>query len=72
MLPFLETKRQRPASGYHGLAWRQVLASSSYFVGAFISHLRVGDIKGVAAAVFMLMVAAGALALGVLTHGAGT
>ena len=39
-----------------------------YFVGAVVSHLRVGDIKGIGPAVFMLMVAAGALALRVLTH----
>lgn len=35
-----------------------------YFVGAIISHLRVGDIKGVGPAVFMLALAAGALAFG--------
>jgi len=34
-----------------------------YFVGAVVSHLRVGDFKGVGPATFMLVVAAGALAL---------
>ena len=43
-----------------------------YFVGAVVSHLRVGDIKGVGPAVFMLMLAAGALALRVLAHTTGT
>lgn len=43
-----------------------------YFLGAVVSHLRVGDIQGIGPAVFMLMVAAGALALRVLTYAAGT
>ena len=38
-----------------------------YFVGAVVSHLRVGDVKGIGSAIFMLMLAAGALALRVLT-----
>jgi hypothetical protein len=38
-----------------------------YFVGAIVSHLRVGDIKGIGSAVFMLVLAAGALAVRVLT-----
>jgi hypothetical protein len=38
-----------------------------YFVGAVVSHLRVGDIKGIGSAAFMLVLAAGALALRVLT-----
>jgi hypothetical protein len=33
-----------------------------------MSHLRVHDIKGIGPAVFMLVVAAGALVLRVLTH----
>jgi hypothetical protein len=37
-----------------------------YFVGAIVSHLRVGDVKGVGAAAFMLIVAAAALTLRVL------
>ncbi|MBZ5619829.1 MAG: DoxX family protein [Acidobacteriia bacterium] len=38
-----------------------------YFVGAIVSHLRVGDVKGIGSAAFMLMLAAGALVLRVLT-----
>jgi hypothetical protein len=38
-----------------------------YFVGAVISHLRVGDFKGVGPAAFMLVFAAAALALRILT-----
>jgi uncharacterized membrane protein YphA (DoxX/SURF4 family) len=40
-----------------------------YFVGATVSHLRVGDVKGIGPAVFMLALAAGALALRILTRG---
>ena len=43
-----------------------------YFVGATVSHLRVGDVKGVGPAAFMLALAAGALALRLLTHTPGT
>ena len=43
-----------------------------YFVGAVVSHLRVGDFKGIGPAAFMLMAASGALALRVLTHTTGT
>jgi DoxX-like family len=39
-----------------------------YFIGAVVSHLRVRDIKGIGPAVFMLIFAAGALVLHVLTH----
>lgn len=39
-----------------------------YFVGATVSHLRVGDVKGIGAAAFMLVVAAAALAMRILTH----
>jgi len=42
-----------------------------YFVGAVVSHLRVGDFKGLGPATFMLVVAAGALALRVLTYNQG-
>jgi hypothetical protein len=34
-----------------------------YFVGAVVSHLRVGDSKGIGPAAFMLVVAAAALGL---------
>jgi len=40
-----------------------------YFVGATVSHLRVGDVKGIGPAAFMLVVAAGALAMRILTRG---
>src|ERR1700738_4467661 len=38
-----------------------------YFVGAVVSHLRVGDFKGIGPATFMLVVGAGALVLRVRT-----
>jgi len=38
-----------------------------YFVGAIVAHLRVGDVKGIGAAAFMLLLAAGALGLRVVT-----
>jgi hypothetical protein len=37
-----------------------------YFVGASVSHLRVGDVKGVGPAAFILVLAAAALALRIL------
>jgi hypothetical protein len=40
-----------------------------YFVGAVVSHLRVGDVEGVGPAAFLLAVAVGALALRILTLG---
>jgi DoxX-like family len=40
-----------------------------YFVGAVVSHLRVGDFKGVGPAAFLLAVAVAVLALRVLTLG---
>ncbi len=40
-----------------------------YFVCATVSHLRVGDVKGIGTAAFMLTVAAGALATRILTLG---
>jgi uncharacterized membrane protein YphA (DoxX/SURF4 family) len=39
-----------------------------YFVGAIVSHLRVGDVRGIGSAAFMLVLAAGALALRLLTR----
>jgi uncharacterized membrane protein YphA (DoxX/SURF4 family) len=39
-----------------------------YFVGASMSHLRVGDVKGIGPAVFILVLAAAALALRILTY----
>jgi uncharacterized membrane protein YphA (DoxX/SURF4 family) len=38
-----------------------------YFVGAVVSHLRVGDFKGIGSAAFMLVGTAAALALRILT-----
>ena len=38
-----------------------------YFVAATVAHLRVGDIKGIGPAVFMLVVAAGALVFRIRT-----
>ena len=43
-----------------------------YFLGAVISHLRVGDVKGVGPAAFMLVVAAATLTLRVLTSRAAS
>jgi len=43
-----------------------------YFVGAIVSHRRVGDVKGIGPAAFMLVVAAGALTMRILTHKPGT
>jgi hypothetical protein len=42
-----------------------------YFVGAVVSHLRVGDFKGMGSAAFMLVVAAGALVMRILTYKPG-
>ena len=39
-----------------------------YFLGAVVSHLRVGDIKGIGPAFFLSVFSAGALCLRVLTH----
>ena len=38
-----------------------------YFVGAVVSHLRVGDAKGIGPAAFLLVMSAGALVLRILT-----
>ena len=56
-----------------GLAWRALgLAAAMglvfYFVGAVVSHLRVGDVKGIGPAAFLLVMSAGALALRCLTQ----
>ena len=42
-----------------------------YFVGAIVSHLRVGDAKGIGPAVFMLALAAAALSMRILTYRRG-
>lgn len=54
------------------LPWAGLVAGVGlviYFMGAVVSHLRVRDIKGIGPAMFMLILAAGALALHVLRHG---
>jgi uncharacterized membrane protein YphA (DoxX/SURF4 family) len=43
-----------------------------YFLGAVVSHLRVGDFKGIGSAAFMLVLAGGALTLRILTYRPGT
>src|SRR6516164_6318374 len=43
-----------------------------YFLGATISHLRVGDVKGIGPAAFMLAAAVAALVMRVLTSRSGT
>lgn len=42
-----------------------------YFVGATVSHLRVGDAKGIGPAAFLLVVAAAVLTLRFLTYKPG-
>lgn len=39
-----------------------------YFVGAIVSHLRVGDVKGIGPAAFLLTMAAGALVTRILAY----
>ena len=43
-----------------------------YFVGAIVSHVRMGDGKGIGPAAFMLIISVAALALRVLAHETGT
>ena len=57
-----------------GIWWPSIGVAASiglvlYFVGATVSHLRVGDVKGIGPAAFMLAVAVGALAMRILTVG---
>jgi uncharacterized membrane protein YphA (DoxX/SURF4 family) len=57
-----------------GIWWPVIGVAASigmvlYFVGATVSHLRVGDVKGIGPAAVMLALAAGALALRILTRG---
>ena len=53
--------------------WRTTLGVAGaiilvlYFVGAVVSHLRVGDSKGIGPAAFMLVLAVGALGVRLLT-----
>ena len=43
-----------------------------YFAGAIVSHVRVGDVKGIGPAAFMLIISVAALVLRVLAHKTGT
>jgi hypothetical protein len=57
-----------------GIWWPSMGVAASiglvlYFVGAIVSHLCVGDVKGIGPAAFMLAVAAGALATRILALG---
>ena len=59
-----------------GIAWPPLGVAGGiglvlYFLGAVVSHLRVGDFKGIGAAAFMLIIAVAALALRILTHKPG-
>jgi hypothetical protein len=52
--------------------WLGVAAGSGlaiYFLGAVVSHVRVGDWKGIGPALFLLFLAVGALALRLRTMG---
>lgn len=60
-----------------GVWWPSVGVAASfglilYFVGATVSHLRVGDIKSIGPALFMLAVAVGTLAVRILANKPGT
>jgi hypothetical protein len=43
-----------------------------YFVGAIVSHVRVGDVKGIGPAAFMLVISVAAVVLRVLARKTGT
>lgn len=51
-----------------GLGMAAAVGLIVYFVGAVVSHLRVGDGKGIGPAAFILVLSAAALALRILTH----
>ena len=55
-----------------GIVWRPLGVAASaglvlYFVGATIGHMRVGDVKGIGPATFMLFMSAACLVLRVLS-----
>ncbi len=59
-----------------GIAWPPLGIAGGiglllYFLGAVVSHVRVGDFKGIGSAAFMLVVASGALVLRILTYKPG-
>ena len=65
----LRNKQEQAITWAHDIGMTQMGAGIGlvlYFVGAVISHLRVGDVKGIGPAAFMLVLAAGALALRVV------
>lgn len=76
-LPLLATCEFAGALGLlAGIWWPTVGAAAGiglvlYFVGATVSHLRVGDAKGIGPAAFMLVLAAAALAMRLLTFTQG-
>ncbi|HEY6375160.1 MAG TPA: DoxX family protein [Edaphobacter sp.] len=43
-----------------------------YFVGAIVSHVRVGDVNGIGPGAFMLVISVAALVLRILAHTTGT
>jgi DoxX-like family len=43
-----------------------------YFVGAIVSHMCVGDVKGIGPAAFMLIISVAALVLRIQVHKTGT
>jgi len=56
-----------------GIWWRPLGVAAAvglllYFFGAVLSHLRVGDIKGIGPAASLLTLSVGALCLRILTH----
>src|SRR5450759_635182 len=63
-LPLLAVCELAGALGLVAWIWWPALGVAAaiglilYFVGAIVSHLRVGDIKGIGPAVFMLVLAA--------------
>jgi hypothetical protein len=73
-LPFLAACEFAGALGIViGIWWPVVGVAAGvgvvlYFVGASVSHLLVGDVKGIGPAAFILVVAAAALALRILTY----
>ena len=72
--PLLATCEFAGALGLILGIWRPSLGVAAatclvlYFVGAIVSHLRVGDVRGIGPAAFLLTVSAGAFSLRILTH----
>jgi hypothetical protein len=72
--PLLATLEFAGALGLLAGIWWPVLGIAAaigvvlYFVGAIVGHARVGDLKGIGGAAFMLVLAAGALIFRILTR----